>query len=196
MAKRRLDHEIICKIVEPGAQVLDLGCGSGDLLARLRKEKRVKGQGIDIDESAIFQCVEKGLSVFHMDFDSGLASYPSGAFDYVILNQSLQETLHVEFVLREALRVGKKVIVGYPNFAHIRARLQLFFTGKTPVTNALPHPWYKTPNLHFLAIADFEEFAAQRKIDVLQRHYFSGETPVRSWPNLLAMNAIFLIAGS
>jgi len=100
----------------------------------------------------------------------------------------------VELVLWEALRVGKKVIVGIPNFAQIRARLQLGFRGKTPVTNALPHPWYKTPNLHFLTISDFEEFAAERDIVILERRYYPGGSLVRFRPNLLAMNAIFVIA--
>lgn len=189
----RLDYRIICGIVERESRVLDLGCGTGDLLVLLRDEKGVKGQGIEVDESAIFQCVEKELSVFHIDFDSGLSSYPAHSFDYVILNQSLQETLHVEFVLSEALRVGKKVVVGFPNFAHIRARVQLFFRGATPVTNALPHLWYNTPNLHFLTISDFEQYTAQRKINVLKRYYYSGSSLIRFFPNLFAMDAIYVI---
>jgi methionine biosynthesis protein MetW len=196
MKTGRLDHTIICHMVEPGATVLDLGCGNGDLLALLRREKEVKGQGIEVKESAIFQCVEKGLSVFHLDFDSGLASFPDNSFDYVILNQSLQETLHVELVMQEVLRVGKKAIIGFPNFAHIRARLQLFFGGKTPVTRALPHLWYNTPNLHFMTISDFEVFARKRKIKVLKRYYFTRNYRVRFFPNLLAMGAIFVIARS
>ena len=196
MKTKRLDHQIICGIVEPGSKVLDLGCGNGELLALLRKEKEVKGQGIDLNESAIFQCVEKGLSVFHMDFDSGLSSFPDQSFDYVILNRSLQETIHVELVLRESLRVGKRVIVGFPNFAHLSARLQLFFKGGTPVNNALPHLWYNTPNLHFLTISDFDKFAAERDINVLERHYFSGNSLVRFFPNLFAMEAIFVVTRS
>jgi methionine biosynthesis protein MetW len=193
---RQLDHQIICGIVEPGSKVLDLGCGSGELLALLRGEREVKGQGIDLNESAIFQCVEKGLSVFHMDFDSGLSSFPDQSFDYVILNRSLQETIHVELVLREALRVGKKVIVGFPNFAHLSARLQLFFKGKTPFNNALPHLWYNTPNLHFLTISDFKIYTAERKIEVLNCYYFSKNSLVWFRPNLFAMSAIFLVCRS
>jgi methionine biosynthesis protein MetW len=195
MGIERLDHRIICDIVETRAQVLDLGCGNGDLLALLEGKKKVKAQGIELSESAIFQCVEKGLSVFHMDFDSGLSSFPTQSFNYVILNQSLQETLHVEFVLQEALRVGQKVVVGFPNFSHITARMQLFFKGKTPVTSSLPHLWYNTPNLHFLTISDFKNFAAQRKITILEEYYFSRGTIIRFCPNLFAMNAIFVITG-
>lgn len=192
--KVRLDHGIICSIIEPGSTVLDLGCGNGDLLVLLREENKVRGQGIEVDEAAIFQCVEKELSVFHLDFDSGLSSYPDLSFDYVILNQSLQETLHVEFVLNEALRVGNRVVVGFPNFAHIKARMQLFFHGATPVTNSLPHLWYNTPNLHFLTISDFEVYTAERKIKVLERHYFTKDSVVKFRPNLFAMNAIFVVA--
>jgi methionine biosynthesis protein MetW len=189
----RLDHRIICDLVEPVSRVLDLGCGNGDLLALLRDEKKIKGQGIELNESAIFTCVEKGLSVFHMDFDTGLSSYTDRSFDYVILNQSLQETIHVEFVLREALRVGRRVVVGFPNFAYIKARMQLFFRGATPVTNALPHLWYNTPNLHFLTITDFEGYAAERGIEVLRRYYYSGNSLVRFWPNLFAMDAVYMV---
>ena len=113
----RPDHELISKLIEPRSRVLDLGCGSGKLLALLREKKKIRAQGIELSEDAIFHCVEKGLSVFHMDFDSGLSSYQDQSFDYVILNQSLQEALHVEDVLKEALRVGKRVIIGFPNFA-------------------------------------------------------------------------------
>lgn len=189
----RLDHRIICKIVEPVSTVLDLGCGSGDLLVLLREERNAGCQGIEVNDLAIFQCVEKGLSVFHLDLDSGLSGYPDRAFDYVVLNQSLQETLHVEVVLDETLRVGRKVVVGFPNFAHIKARVQLFFRGVTPVTNALPHLWYNTPNLHFLTISDFEAFTSERNIKVLERYFYTHDTLVTFMPNLFAMNAIFVI---
>lgn len=189
----RFDHRLICKIVEPGAAVLDLGCGSGELLVLLREKRNARGQGIEVNDHAIFQCVEKGLSVFHLDLDSGLSGYPDRAFDYVILNQSLQETLHVEIVLNEALRVGRRVVVGFPNFAHIKARVQLFFRGATPVTNALPHLWYNTPNLHFLTISDFETFTSERNINVLERYFYTHDTLVTFMPNLFAMNAIFVI---
>lgn len=192
----RLDHRLICDLIEPQSKVLDLGCGSGDLLALLRQEKAVRGQGIEVSETQIFHCVQKGLSVFHMDFDSGLSSYTHQSFDYVILNQSLQETVHVEPVLQEAMRVGKKVIVGFPNFANVRARCQLFFTGRTPVTNALPHLWYNTPNLHFLSISDFKEYTSQRGIRVLKQLYLSHRQVIRFLPNLFGISAIFVITRS
>ena len=99
-------------------------------------------QGIEFDDEAIYQCVKKGLSVFNSDIESGLVEYPDKSFDYVILNQSMQEVTQVDFIIHEALRVGDKVIVGFPNFAHIAARFRLFFQGRAPMTKALPHRWY------------------------------------------------------
>ena len=192
----RLDHRIIYDIVEPGSRVLDLGCGSGDLIYLLAKEKGARVQGIELSEEAIYRCVEKGLSVFHSDIDSGLSEYPDQSFDYVILNQSLQEVKKADFVLKEALRVGKKVIVGFPNFAHLYARLRLFFAGKTPITASLPYRWYDTPNLHFLSTSDFVDFCREKKIAVLARHFLGTKRRVPFFVNLLSLNAIFVLSPS
>ena len=189
----RLDHKIIYGIVKPGSGVLDLGCGTGELLSLLAKEKSAKVQGIELSGEAIYKCVEKGLSVFHGDIDTGLAEYPDKSFDYVILNQSMQEVRRVDFVIEEALRVGKEVIVGFPNFAYWRARLRLFLKGKTPVTYSLPYRWYNTPNLHFLSISDFKEFCSEKKITISEAYYLGRKRMTKILPNLLALNAIFII---
>lgn len=189
----RLDHKVIYGIVEPGSRVLDLGCGEGDLLYLLSKGKGIKAQGIELREDAIYKCVEKGLSVFHGDIDSGLTEYPDKSFDYVILNQSMQEVRKVDFVIDEALRVGGKVIVGFPNFAYWRARLRLFLKGKTPVTYSLPYRWYNTPNLHFLSISDFKEFCSEKGISIVEEHYLGKITAADFLPNLFALNAVFVI---
>ncbi|MDP2831148.1 MAG: methionine biosynthesis protein MetW, partial [Candidatus Omnitrophota bacterium] len=165
----QLDHRVISDLIESKSTVLDLGCGSGDLLHLLIKEKNIRGQGIEIDEQAIYKCVAKGLNVFHGDIDSGLAEFSDKSFDYVVLNQSMQQILHVDKVLTDALRVGKKVIVGFPNFAHYKSRLQMFFQGKAPVTEALPYQWYETPNLHFLSILDFKKYCRAKKINIQRR---------------------------
>jgi methionine biosynthesis protein MetW len=191
----RLDHRIIFEIVERGAKVLDLGCGDGDLLALLAREKQVRAQGIELSEEAIYKCVQKGLSVFHGDLDSGLDEYPDRSFDYIILNQSLQEVKKVHFLIDEALRVGRKVIVGFPNFGHWRVRWALGVRGRTPVTEALPHYWYDSPNLHFLTIEDFRDFCRSRRIEVLKSVCLGEKKPLAWVPNLLASNAIFVLAG-
>ena len=175
---------------------MDLGCGDGELLALLVSEKGAKVEGIDVNEQAIHQCVAKGLSVLHEDIDNGLLEYADKSFDYVILNQSLQQVKQLEAVLVDALRVGKRVIVGFPNFTHYKARLQLFFGGKTPVTPSLPYKWYDTPNLHFLSISDFVEYCHEKNIRIEKSAYFSNDNAVRFFPNLFALVGLFVISNA
>jgi methionine biosynthesis protein MetW len=189
-----LDHKAILGWVHQGSSVLDLGCGDGELLALLVEERHVRAQGIEIDEQAIYQCVAKGLSVFHEDIDNGLSDYADRSFDYVILNQSFQQVKKPDVVVKEALRVGRKVIIGFPNFAHYSARLQIFFKGKTPVTASLPYEWHDTPNLHFLSISDFIEYCYERKIKIEKSFFIGKNRGVRILPNLFAMTGIFLIS--
>ena len=188
-----LDYSVICDLVHPQSTVLDLGCGSGELLLLLSKLKQTKGQGIELNEEAIYQCVEKGISVFHGDIERGLTEYPDKSFDYVILNQSMQETKNVQYVLKEALRVGKKIIVGFPNFAFIKARFSLCVLGKGPVTKSLPYRWYDTPNVHYLSIKDFKEYCKDKEITILKIVSLGKKKKICFWPNLFALNAIFLL---
>jgi methionine biosynthesis protein MetW len=189
----RLDHRIICRLVKPGSKVLDLGCGDGELLRLLADRNEAKVQGIELNEQAIYKCVEKGVSVFHGDFEGGLTGYPDKTFDYVILNQSMQEARNVEFVINESLRVADKAIVSFPNFAFINARLRLFFWGKTPITKSLPNRWYATPNLHFLSLTDFVDYCRDKKIRILERHYLGKNREIYLLPNLFALNGIYLL---
>ncbi len=190
----RLDHRIISELIIPGSSVLDLGCGAGELLCMLIKDRGAHGQGIEIDEQAIYTCVARGLNVFHGDIDSGLFDYPDRSFDYVILNQCLQQVVHVETVLADSLRVGKKVIVGFPNFAHYSARLQLFFRGRAPVTASLPYQWYETPNLHFLSISDFFIFCRDKGITIERSEYIGDRGRFCRLPNIFAQTGIFVIS--
>ena len=188
------EYSIIANLVREGASVLDLGCGNGDLLAKLKKEKNItKAQGIELDEQAIYKCVAKGLSVFHGDIDSGLEEYEDKSFDYVVLNQSFQQVKKPDVVLGESLRVGTEVIVGFPNFAYYPARYHLAIRGRAPITRSLPYEWYDTPNVHFFSIADFISFCYQRHIKLLKSHYLNNDKQVRLFPNLRASLGIFLI---
>ncbi|MEK6645485.1 MAG: methionine biosynthesis protein MetW [Candidatus Firestonebacteria bacterium] len=190
----RLDHRVILDMIMPNVSVLDLGCGNGDLLSLLIKEKKVSGQGIEIDDNAIYECIAKGLNVLHGDIDSGLAEYSDKSFDYVILNQSLQQISHIEVVLKDALRVGKKVIIGFPNFAYYRGRMQIFFRGKTPVMPSLPYKWFDTPNLHFLSILDFAEYCYTRNIRIERAVFINKKRKIRIFHNLIALTGIFLVS--
>jgi methionine biosynthesis protein MetW len=188
----KLEYRVILNMMRPDTSVLDLGCGDGALMSLLVKERNARAQGIEIDEQAIYQCVGKGLSVFHGDVDSGLSEYPDKSFDYVILNQSFQQVKKPDTVLNESLRVGKEVIVGFPNFAYYTARLQLVL-GKAPVTVSLPYQWYNTPNTHFFSIADFKKYCLVRNIKIEKTAFISHNRTVPILPNLLADIGIFLI---
>jgi len=160
-----LNYSIITNLIEENASVLDLGCGDGILLKML-KDKDIHARGIDINQDNIVKCLEKGLSVIQGDIDEGLQEYPDKSYDYVVLNQTLQSTEKPDFVVKEMLRVGKKVVVSFPNFAYWKVRFYLMFKGKMPKSNILPFQWYDTPNIHLLTIEDFYDFARINKFKI------------------------------
>ncbi len=174
---------------------MDLGCGNGDLLAILVREKNALVQGIELSDDEMHKCVERGLTVLQGDIESGLVDYPDQSFDYVILNQIMQEIKKADFVIQESLRVGRRVIVGFPNFAHFKARMTLFWHGKTPINEALPYYWFETPNIRFLTIRDFIDYCRTKNIHIEQQYYLGKVKPVRILPNLFAQNAIFVVTG-
>lgn len=189
----RRDYEFIVSAIPEGVRVLDLGCGEGTLLKMLVDRKGVRGTGIEIMEERVYEAVTKGLTVHHGDFYEGLAYYPDDSFDYVILSQTLQQAHDTVAVLTESLRVGRFVVASFPNFAHWKARLQLLFTGRAPVTRALPYQWYDTPNVHSLSIKDFELFARQQSIAIVRHCYFTRWGRARFWPNLRAGYGVFIL---
>lgn len=189
----RLDHKVIGDMITAGSRVLDLGCGSGELLEYLTRSKNVQGTGVEIDEKKIYKCVEKGLSVSHGDIDTGLREYPDMMFDHVIFNQTMQEVYRPKQAISEALRIGKKVIIGFSNFCYMTARLQIFFGGHVPVTPSLPYSWYDTPNLHFLSIKDFERFCADQGYKADKKVFLSEKGIIKLVPNVRALNAVYQI---
>lgn len=169
----RLNYSIITEIVDKGAKVLDLGCGDGALLAQLIDEKDVKGIGVEINQNSVISSLEKGLSVIQGDIDKGLKGFEDKEYDWVILNQTLQSTEKPDYVIEEMLRVGKKAVVSFPNFAYWKVRFYLFLFGKMPKSKILPFEWYDTPNIHLLTINDFYEYCKKRNIKILKSVYMT-----------------------
>jgi len=191
----RLDYRMIEEYVEPGARVLDLGCGTGELLEQLIRRKGVHGQGIDHAVEAVRNCIRRGVPVYHGDMLEGMAMFEDGSFDCVILSQTLQQTLQPARVVREMLRVGRRAVISFPNFAHWQVRLQLLLRGRMPVTRVLPHRWFDTPNIHLLTIRDFFDLCAELALEVVDAIYLNsrfGRVPA-PFANLMASMAIFVV---
>ena len=194
-----LNYSLISKIVEGNSHVLDLGCGTGELMQMLKDKKHAKCLGVDINQNNIISCLEKGLSAIQGNIDIGLGEFTDKSYDYVILNQTLQSTHNPEFVIEEMLRVGKKCVVSFPNFAYWKVRFYLFFVGKMPKSRILPFEWYNTPNIHLLTVNDFFEFAQKRNIKILKSIY-TTKAQVKKFPlpqrflNFFAEEVIFVIS--
>jgi methionine biosynthesis protein MetW len=191
----RLDYAMIAELVEPHARVLDLGCGEGELLAWLGEKKHVRGQGVEIDTAKVRKAIARGVSAYQSDLEQGLADYPDGAFDFVILSQTLQEMRYPMRVLREMLRVGRHGIVAFPNFGHWRMRLSHLLSGRSPKTELFPYDWYESPNLHFLTIEDFVLLCRAQRWVIERQIFLQGDKQVKRFPNLLAETAVFSIRG-
>ncbi|MHA1132977.1 MAG: methionine biosynthesis protein MetW [Alphaproteobacteria bacterium] len=195
----RVDLLLIAEMVEPGSRVLDIGCGDGTLLRLLAEKRDVDGRGIELSQAGVNQCVAQGLAVIQGDADTDLAYYPDLAFDYAILSQTIQATHNPRHVLEQLLRIGKRVVVSFPNFGHWRVRTQLMFGGHMPRTDNLPETWYDTPNIHFCSIKDFlvlcEEIGAKVERAVALNAY---GTKLVSMPlfaqNLFGEQAVFLLS--
>jgi len=196
----RYDLEIIAGWVEPDSRVLDLGCGTGELLYYLKKEKQVRGSGIESSEDKVTECIEKGLQVLQGDINEEIRDYPDKAFDYVILSQTLQQVYAPQELIHELLRVGRQVIVSFPNFSHWSIRLQLLFRGYAPKNRQLPYDWYDTPNIRVITLKDFRHFAKKFRCRIDREAAVKspkGDTPGRLLsflPNLRATYGIFLIS--
>ncbi|MEX1312643.1 MAG: methionine biosynthesis protein MetW [Desulfotignum sp.] len=195
----RYDLQIIASWITPSAKVLELGCGEGDLLLWLRQNLQVKERGIEIKESKVVRCIEKGISVLQGDINTEIMDYPDQAFDFAICSQTLQQVYDPVFLIRSMLRVADRCVVSFPNFGHYKTRIQLMFTGCAPVTRELPYDWYDTPNIRVLSLRDFENFTRQAGFRILKKaaintknHQMEGKI-VTFLPNLTATYGIFLI---
>ncbi len=151
----REDFKEILRLVKPGSRVLDIGCGEGALLELLQRENAVDGRGLEISAEGVSACLARGLAVVQGDADRDLDYFPTRAFDYVILSQTLQAVLRPRHVLGELLRIADQAVVSLPNFGHWRVRLDLLTKGRMPVTGVLPEPWWATPNIHLCTVRDF-----------------------------------------
>ena len=183
-------YETVLRWIPEKSRVLDLGAGDGAFLARLIQTRQVTGEGVEKDPILVARCVERGLVVHQGDIADGLDQYGDRTFDFVLLLGTFQELVLPAEILREAFRVGREVVVAYSNFAHLRVRLQVLFQGRTPLTRSLPQPWYRTSNLHFLSILDFQQFTSDLGVRETARAYFNARCAVRFLPNLRAEEAV------
>jgi len=192
----RPDLEIIARHVDAHARVLDIGCGDGDLMAALAA-KGCDARGLEINPGKVATAVGRGLSVMQGDCNVDLADYPSGAFDYAILSQTLQTTMRPDLVIEQLLRIGRRAFVSFPNFAHWRVRLSLLTRGRMPVTRLLPVAWYETPNIHHVTIDDFRALLQDRGIAVERAWFLNNGTGTGdALANLRAEHAVFLLRGA
>ena len=197
----RFDLKTIASLMEENSRVLDLGCGKGDLLEHLQKEKKIKGYGIETDEKKVIEAISRGLPVLRGDINEETQDYADNSFDYVILSQTLQQVFKPQDVIHEMLRIGKRGIVSFPCFNHISIRFQLLLGGKAPISEELPYEWYDTPNIRVVTLKDFRVFCSRHKIKILKELAISSHPRatsgkiVKYFPDWFAKFGIYLLSG-
>lgn len=191
LTKYRQDFAIIAGWVVFGSKVLDLGCGDGTLLQFLSSSLETKGYGVEKDDTNWLTCMQNGTNVIQMDLEAGLSGFEDQSFDTVILSQTLQAMHNTEEIVQEMLRVGREIIVTFPNFGYWRNRLQIAGGGHMPVSKDLPYQWFDTPNVHLCTINDFDKFCKNHKISVIERKVITEGVEVSFMPNLLGNLAMY-----
>lgn len=195
---RRLDYDTILKLIPRGASVLDLGCGTGGLLSRLREQGHTRLCGVEIDQRNILACARRGLDVVHRNLNKGLEWYSDRQFDVVVLSRTLQAVYDVEHVMDEMLRVGRRCVVSVPNFGYYKLQDMLQREGRTPDAALLRFKWYNTPNIRVLTIRDFEDFCAAKGITIHETVALDTEEekeiPADQNPNRNADMAVFVVS--
>jgi methionine biosynthesis protein MetW len=200
-ARLRGDLRLLADMIAAGSRVLDIGCGDGELLAFLVQEKGIDGRGMELSQSGVNACVRHGLSVIQGDADHDLQDYPSDAFDYVVLSQTLQATRQPRRVVEHLVRIGRRAIVSFPNFGHWRIRLNLLLHGRMPRTAVLAHAWYETPNIHLCTILDFIALCDELGVGIERSVTLDRDgqpyrlNPQSTIANLMAEQAVFLLRG-
>lgn len=196
----RPDLEIIDDWIKPRSRVLDLGCGDGTLLAHLTKKQNITGYGLEIEDDNISKCLNKGLNVLQINLDEGLADFNNNAFDYVVMTQTLQAVSYPDKLLDEMLRVGREVIITFPNFGHWRSRAHIALQGRMPLSESLPHAWYNTPNIRLCTLTDFEALCAEKSIGIAERtvvnHAHRSTIALRWLPNFFGEIALYRLQSS
>ena len=191
----RSDFDAIANWVETNSSLLDLGCGDGSFLEFIRAKRKAITYGVEITDTAVLACVEKGLNVIQQDLEGGLALFKDLSFDTVVLSQTLQTIHQTERILREVVRVGKQCVVSFPNFGHWSHRYAVAL-GRMPVSKSLPYEWFNTPNVRVLTIADFEALAHKLGIEILGRVVLHHGKTVHWLPNLFGSLAIYRVCGA
>ena len=185
----------IARLVPHGSRVLDLGCGTGELLAHLIRERGCSGYGVEIDDANVQACVERGVNVIQLNLEEGLALFGDRSFDVVLQIDTLQHLRNAEIMLRETARVGRMGIVAFPNFGHWPNRLAVL-KGRMPVTKVLPYQWYDTPNIRVGTLQDFQALALKNNLKILDQFGLQEGQEIRFWPNARASRAVFKVQGA